>query len=342
MMTLADYFNYAFEVGATEVRIASDAKPEFRVNRKWVKSHFEEMNPNHVRESLFSVLDDEARSGFVTNGFVTGSQIIQNRHVEFVLSQAVNGLHGYFKWEGRKISLNDFSLPPTAFEILRKVSGVSLITGPRSSGKTSLIRLLAENMSVAGFRVALFVDEACHCEIKDVQVFDSQKIVNHSQEIARGFDIIIVDSLNPKAWVQSIQLGNMGLRVISTLPFISAESAIRRLSEEISSQDQIGRSRIVDALQMVLGLRLIEGLDKKSHIAYEILYMTQDIRSFIRDGDWSQVEKIASSNNDDSGMMTLNQSLLNLMLKRKIDLKVGYSESQSPEALDRMFEKIGL
>jgi twitching motility protein PilT len=43
-----------------------------------------------------------------------------------------------------------------------------------------------------------------------------------------------------------------------------------------------------------------------------------------------------------TGMVTMNQSLMSLLLKRKIDMKIGFEASPDPEELDQMLRKAGV
>ena len=43
-----------------------------------------------------------------------------------------------------------------------------------------------------------------------------------------------------------------------------------------------------------------------------------------------------------SGMITMNQSLMNLIVKRKVDIKTAFEESPDVEELDSMLRKAGV
>jgi twitching motility protein PilT len=43
-----------------------------------------------------------------------------------------------------------------------------------------------------------------------------------------------------------------------------------------------------------------------------------------------------------TGMITMNQSLMNLLLKRKIYVKTAFAASPEPEQLDGMLKKAGI
>ena len=49
--------------------------------------------------------------------------------------------------------------------------------------------------------------------------------------------------------------------------------------------------------------------------------------------DWQKITSIGTDSVDALGMRTFNQSLLQLVLKRKIEFKQGFEESPDPEEL---------
>ena len=156
-----------------------------------------------------------------------------------------------------------------------------------------------------------------------------------------GFDFVIVDSLRFQAWRHAVALAEVGVRVLVVLPFPTARAAIDRLSEKLENDSEAGRRRLLECLQMILGVRLIPALEKGMHSAYELIMMTGEIRTALLSGHWNQVEKAMHDAGEKTGMRTLNHCLMNLMLKRKIDLKAGFAESPSPQELDAMLDRLG-
>jgi twitching motility protein PilT len=66
------------------------------------------------------------------------------------------------------------------------------------------------------------------------------------------------------------------------------------------------------------------------------------VRNLIRENKLHQVYGMMQVGQNKTGMVTLNQSLLNLILKRKIDIKNAFEESADVEELDSMLKKAGI
>lgn len=242
------------------------------------------------------------------------------------------------------IKINDFSLPPVVVEILKKSIGLSVISGPRRSGKTTLAQLLCEQIGEHGQQaVAVFSDQPEEYEggkNDRWQIFPIE-LLNSGSGVCRGFDLALIDSQKVSAWRHAVSLAESGSRIFLLLPFPNAQAAIERLAERIEANVESGRARIAEVMQMVICLRLLPALDKGMMAAFELLLVTRDIRAAMLRQDWEHVEKMMHSLGEKTGMRTLNQCLMNLMLKRKIDMKSGFSESPRPDELDHMLEKVG-
>jgi len=105
--------------------------------------------------------------------------------------------------------------------------------------------------------------------------------------------------------------------------------------------DRSGR-RGLDSLQMGIGTRLIPGLESHMVPAVELLLVTQSLRAPLREGRWAVIEEEMKNSGEKTGMRTLNQSLLQLLLRRKIEMRSAFQESQNPDEFDLLLKKVGI
>jgi twitching motility protein PilT len=70
--------------------------------------------------------------------------------------------------------------------------------------------------------------------------------------------------------------------------------------------------------------------------------MNPSVRHLIREDKLHQVYGMMQIGQDKTGMVTLNQSLLKLVLKRKIDVRQAFYNSADPEELDKMLKAAGV
>jgi twitching motility protein PilT len=339
MINILDLLQDAEKMDSYELRLASGPSGQVsqaRTRKGWHPISTGDLGPSWMREQLFALLDEEQRVSFAERGVLEGHLQNQSRIYNFVMSRTTDGFHAYFFWDNANVELTDFALPPSVFEIIKRSSGVHVICGPRRSGRSTLARLIAESEQA----VAVFCDNAIEYSNPSFQVFPVEHLGLNSN-IVRGFDLVVIDSQRPQAWRQAITLAESETRVLLVLPYPEVQMAIERLSEKVDANPAVGRARISSVVQLILNLRLIPAVDKGLHAAFELLLLSQEIRRAVQHNNWQAVEEAMSVQGEKTGMRTMNQCLMSLMLKRKIDLKVGFSESPHPEQLNQMLEKVG-
>ncbi len=345
MINLLDILQDAEKANSSELRLISAQRPMVRTRKGWHPLMEEEFSPAFVREQTLALLSDEERIELLEKGMISGSLQIKEKRFHYVFTRSDQGFNVYFSWKNAHVQLSDFALPPAVLEVFKKSVGVNIITGPRRSGRTTLVQLFAKEASEEQRRsIAVFTDQPEEYAEGSVtglwQIFPIESLAM-SHQLLRGFDFVVIDSHRVQAWRQAINIGEMGVRVLMTLPFATVQVAIERLSEKLETSTDIGRRRLAEVTQLVLNVRLVPAIEKGMQAAYELLLFTKDIRKAVIDNQWEIVEDLMSAVGEKAGMRTLNQCLMNLMMKRKIDVKAGFAESPRPEELDQMLEKVG-
>jgi twitching motility protein PilT len=87
---------------------------------------------------------------------------------------------------------------------------------------------------------------------------------------------------------------------------------------------------------------LLPSLQGGRAAAIEFLAMTPSIRNLVRENKLHQVGGMMQVGQDKSGMVTMNQSLMQLLMRRRIDAKTAFAASPEPEQLDQMLKKAGV
>lgn len=134
-----------------------------------------------------------------------------------------------------------------------------------------------------------------------------------------------------------------GHLVFATLHTNSAISTITRVVNVFPSdqQDRI-RTQLSLTLNATISQRLIPAIKGGMAVALEILILNPSIRNLIRENKLHQVYGMMQVGQDKTGMITLNQSLLQLVMKRKIEVRTAFAYSSDPEELDKMLKQAGV
>jgi twitching motility protein PilT len=134
-----------------------------------------------------------------------------------------------------------------------------------------------------------------------------------------------------------------GHLVYGTLHTQSAPSTIDRIIDVFpaAQQDQV-RMQLANTLQGIVTQTLLPKADGSGRVvALEILFLDDAIRNLIRQGKIEQVYSYMQTGTR-RGMQTMEQSLLELVEKRLINVLDALGRSSRPEALVSALERAGI
>ena len=157
-------------------------------------------------------------------------------------------------------------------------------------------------------------------------------------------DVCLMGELRDLETIEAaLNICETGHLVFATLHTNSAISTITRIVNVFPSeqQDRV-RTQLSLTLNTVVSQRLIPAQKGGMVAAMEVLVMNPGVRNLIRENKLHQVYGAMQIGQDKSGMMTLNQSLMKLILKRKIEVRQAFLYSADPEELDKMLKTAGV
>jgi twitching motility protein PilT len=140
----------------------------------------------------------------------------------------------------------------------------------------------------------------------------------------------------------ALTIAETGHLVFGTLHTNSAVATLNRIVNAYprEHQDHI-RNQLSFVMQGIISQHLIASGDSRT-AAFEVLLFSPAVRNLVREGKFHQIYSMMQLGQEKSGMRTMNQSLLTLLMRRKIDLPGAFEISPDPEELDELLKKAGL
>ena len=152
-------------------------------------------------------------------------------------------------------------------------------------------------------------------------------------------DVVLIGELrDPPTIEAALTIAETGHLTFGTLHTNSCVQTLSRLINVFppSQQEQI-RTLLSFVLQGVVSQQLIAKTSGKGRAAaLEVLLPTSGIRNLIREDKNHQIYSQMQIGQDKSGMMTMNQSLKNLVKKGDIDFDTALRHSIDPDELKKM------
>jgi twitching motility protein PilT len=355
MITLLQLLKFATDQGASDLHIVAGSQPALRVNGRVVRVKAEQLTKEAARKLCYSVLSDAQKSRLEEEKELDFSFDVKNlarfRANFFYQKNAVSGVFRRVPVTIPKFS--DLNLPSAIGELTSLPFGLVLVTGPTGSGKSTTIASMLDKINTERFGHIVtmedpieFVHSHKNCIVNQREIgTDTASYKSAIRSLLRQDpDYALMGELRDHETIEAaLNTAETGHLVFGTLHTNSAISTINRIVNVFPS-DQQERIRVVLSftLQAVISQRLLPSLQGGRVAAIEFLLMNTSIRNLVREGKLHQVAAMMQVGQERSGMVTMNQSLMHLLIKRKIDIKTAFAASPEPDQLDSMLKKAGI
>jgi len=153
-------------------------------------------------------------------------------------------------------------------------------------------------------------------------------------------DVVLVGEMRDYDTIAAaLTVAETGHLVFATLHTNSASQTVDRIVDVFPSQQQAQvKLQLSNALEAVISQRLVPTVSGGRTVAYELMLASNAIRTSIREGKTHQIDSIIQTSNE-SGMNTLEMSLISLVNEGKITVETAKSYSVRPEQLGRLLRR---
>ncbi|MFA5623711.1 MAG: type IV pilus twitching motility protein PilT [Bradymonadales bacterium] len=319
---------------ASDLHITAGSPPQLRLNGDLVALPLPELGSSEAKTLCYSVMTESQRASFQTQNEIDFSFGIRGvaRFRGNVFRQR-GSTAGAFRLIPSKIrSFEDLGLPPIIQQLAERPRGLILVTGPTGSGKSTTLASIIDyiNRSFNKHIITIedpieYVHENKSCIVNQREIgSDTQSYHNAMRYILRQDpDVVLLGELRDLESIETaLTLAETGHLVFSTLHTNSTVQTINRIIDVFPAhqQEQV-RSQLSFVLEAVLCQQLLPRMDGSGRVmALEIMVSTGAIRNLIREEKVHQIYSQLQVGQKKSGMLTLNQSLLNLYNQRIISL----------------------
>jgi twitching motility protein PilT len=248
-------------------------------------------------------------------------------------------------------SFADLKMSAPVFEkICRIPKGMILVTGATGSGKSTTLAAMIDyvNRNRESHIVTIedpieFVHPDMNCMVTQREIgADTSTFASALKHVLRQDpDVVLLGEMRDRETVQvGLELAETGHLTFATLHTADAVQTINRIIDIFppEQQPQI-RTQLGFVLEAVVCQQLLKTKDGKGRVvAQEILLATQGVRANIRSDKIHQIYSVLQTGMQ-LGMVTMNQSLFNLVQKGLIEPEIALKNSSRPEELEKMLQE---
>lgn len=337
--------------GGSDLHIAVGRRPTMRLNGMLLELDGPVVLPKHSRWLVMSIMNEEH------------CEKLENEwEVDFAYS--IPGVARYrinAYWQRGSIgaacrylppaagSFTDLGLPPIIEELALRPRGLTLVTGPTGSGKTTTLASVVDYINTHRSMHVLTIEDPIEYLHEHKRSVVTQREVGsdtHGFEQALRHalredpDVLMIGEMRDLGTIRAaLTAAETGHLVFATLHTQDAAQTIDRVIDVFPpSQQQQVRVQLAGSLNAILSQQLVPTLDGTGRsLACEVLVATPAVRNLIRESKTHQLATVMQTGRV-HGMLTMDESLADKYRQGLISYDVALAQAVDPAVLRTLIE----
>lgn len=352
-LSLKDLLLAVLEVGASDLHLSSGEKPSIRIEGKIsALEHLPILTSEEIRALCYSLLSEKQQATFEEKknlDFSFGVKNLARFRVSIFYQKAQVGV--VMRVIPHVIPDSSLlGLPQAISSLVNIPNGLVLVSGPTGSGKSTTLATLIDSINKEQAKHIVTIEDPIEFYHSSQRSIITQREVGSDvnsfgsalrHALRQDPDVCLIGELRDLETIEmGLRLAETGHLVFSTLHAGGAVDSIIRLIDSFpnSSQNKV-RMQLSFVIKAIINQRLITGVSGRNVLVTEILFMNNGIRNLIRDNKLHQIYSLMQLGQKESKMHTMNQSLLLLVQRGKLDMKTALYYSTNKKELQSLFVK---
>jgi twitching motility protein PilT len=249
------------------------------------------------------------------------------------------------------MTAEQLGIPRGVLDLCYLNKGLVVVTGPTGSGKSTTLATLVDHVNqhrkdhiITIEDPIEFVHDNKGCLVNQREVHTHTRSFKDALRAAlrEDPDIVLVGEMRDLETIAiAVETAETGHLVFGTLHTTTAPSTVDRIIDQFPSdrQDQI-RQMLAESLRGVIAQTLCKKIGGGRVAAYEILLGSSAVSNLIRERKTFQLFSIMQTGRA-QGMVTLNDSLLDLVKRKLIEPREAYLKAVNKGELKNQLEREG-
>jgi twitching motility protein PilT len=327
-MEFSQLANYAIEMNASDIHLATGKPPMLRVHGDMKPIHLGQLRAEDIMQMLHSIMSERQKQEYEKEKEIDFAIAIPPK-IRFRVNAftTINGPSAVFRLIPVEIkSLKQLGTPQVFERFTQLNKGLILVTGPTGSGKSTTLAALVNHINENHAKHIITIEDPVEFVHQSKKSLVNQREVGEStKSFAKALksalredpDVILVGELRD---LESISLAltaaETGHLVFGTLHTSSAAKTIDRIIDVFPGDDKpMIRTMLSSSLEGVIAQRLIKKADGGGRVAvYEIMVVTTAIRNLIRENKIPQVHSLIQVGSK-KGMVIMDDYVKDLVVK---------------------------
>lgn len=349
---LEKLLSLSVEQKASDVHLAENAGPVFRIQGELVAGVGVVIEPEMMKEVIWSLTNAEQRKIIEEKKELDFSvSLASGDRFRVNVFMAMGKLCAALRVIPRVIpDLDTLGIPKICTSFLSLKQGFILFTGPTGQGKSTSVASLINEINKNQARSIVTIEDPVEYVISPVRsliyqrevFFDTDSFVKALKSCLRQDpNVVYVGEMRDLETISSaLTMAETGHLVFSTLHTNSAAQTVDRIIDVFpeGSKGQI-RAQLAEVLTAIVSQRLIPTVEGKRVLACEVLVANSAVRNSIREGKTFMVDNIIQTSAE-QGMVGMESYLAGLVRKGIVAEEVALKYSFRPAELQQQLRAI--
>lgn len=352
MLNMNDLLLFMMEKKASDLHITAGAPPVLRIDGQILPTNYEKLTPDVCQRLIYSLLTDAQKEKFeATNELDLSFGIKGVGRVRMNVFRQRGAVAAALRSIPQKImTFEELNYPPVVYEIMKIPKGLILVTGPTGSGKSTTLASMVDYLNEHRHGHIITIEDPIEYVHSHKNCIVNQREVNSDTGsfaaalkyvLRQDPDIILIGEMRDLETISAaLNIAETGHLVLGTLHTTDAVSSVNRIIDVFPPHQQAQvRAQLSFVLQAVFAQQLLAHASGSGRVlACEVMVVTAAIRNLIREMKTEQIY-LSIQTGGKYGMQTMNQSLYDLYMKRKITYNEAINSSTEVEELKKMINR---
>ncbi|MFQ5645913.1 MAG: type IV pilus twitching motility protein PilT [bacterium] len=314
------------ELKSSDIHLAAGCPPLYRIDGRLVSIGMRTLSESDTKEMAYSMLNEFAQSKFNSGA----------RELDFSFGiEKIGRVRANVHYQRGSVSvalrmipieipkIHTLGLPSAVKNFSDYHQGLILVTGATGSGKSTTLASLIDMINSKYSQHIITVEdpiEFLHRNKKSLITqrevgMDTESFPNALRSILRQDpDTVLIGEMRDLETIQAaLTIAETGHLTFATLHTNSSVETITRIIDAFppGQQNQVS-TQLSFVLQAVLCQQLLPKVNGGRILATEVMIANSAIKNLVREGKPHQIQNIIQSNQAETGMQTMNQSLVSL------------------------------
>ncbi len=342
-------FKVMVDNGASDLHISVGTAPGMRISGEIVRVKIPHLTADDTKRLVYQILTEAQRSELEKNlelDFSFGVKGLARFRANCFYSKGA--VAAVFRQIPSQVpEFDSLGLPRVLLDMTDVSNGLLLVTGPTGSGKSTTLASIIDRLNkVENGHIITLEDPIEFMHSHKNSIINQREIGVDTLTFSNGLrsllrqdpDIVLVGELRDIETIEAaLEIAETGHLVFGTLHTNSTIQTISRIINVFPSdqQDPI-RTLLSFVLQGVVAQQLLPKKSGGRVLCQEILRITPAIRNLIREDKLHQIYSQMQINQEETSMVTMNQSIKKSLDAGLITAEVAMSYSNNPEEMAKM------